>query len=750
MASFLSLRVVLVLLTYCVSGTLLTLVNKVVIKVFPFTCSLLVLQNAIAVILLLVGSRTIPEKLGPLPNIDCDQLRVWGPLTFLFAVMLYSSLEALKFISAVTLVVMRNLTTVVVAAGEHIALGVSFTRPAFLAMCGMLTSAAVYGAADMKFNPTGYAWLAVNIVSSSIYQVYVKSVATKDGTTPMGMSYLNNAISIPMLAAASSAIGENPLPWIALPHALSTWAMLLLSGFLGYLLSTSAFFLNQVISATSIMVANNTNKFAVIIFSELFIERSLGVWSTAGACMVIVFAYIYTRDRSSTSVSTWQGSFVLASLTFSWIILLLAMMGDSRLNPKDGLRVFSRSGTINPVFTPLLMPPPPVGYSNHTLDACVKATGSNLTKHCDSPCLISMILPEAINNMSIFDYYGVNGSIPEATLLAKIQIALAAEWGPSPPSVDLYLRTGCHGAAEAVHLFKSIEVFWPNFLGQIVVVLDAADRNASLSFVPSKSIHKYKIVFEHVPCMPARVFNQLSYLSADQHCDADVIVTIDSDCVFHSLVTPDLLFKNGKVMLAHSTLFQAGAWNDAAEYFTGPSTYKRHTMVTQPVSFHRSTFVAYREWFVKTKGKCHLDAVIEYLAIANQPTLRPLLFCWMCQLGTFIDVTQQTSDKYALVDLDNGTQIYQRLAVHTTYEKGGFTDVANASRAYQLQGLCRFLPDEWIKSCANESSTLPDSVTFTYASWPWPGLQHVLHAQRISYVSRMKALLLKANSVAQP
>ncbi len=57
--------------------------------------------------------------------------------------------------------------------------------------------------------------------------------------------------------------------------------MMVVTGILGYALSTSAFLLNELISATSIMVINNANKLGVILLSELCMERSLGPLSTA-------------------------------------------------------------------------------------------------------------------------------------------------------------------------------------------------------------------------------------------------------------------------------------------------------------------------------------------------------------------------------------------------------------------------------------------------------------------------------------
>jgi hypothetical protein len=100
-----------------------------------------------------------------------------------------------------------------------------------------------------------------------------------------------------------------------------------LSGLLGICLSLTGFVLNERISATSIMVANNVNKvsflfgepdqciatacpfhshaslspcskqFIVIIASEMFVQHTLDVQATLGATTVILFGIAYAHSR---------------------------------------------------------------------------------------------------------------------------------------------------------------------------------------------------------------------------------------------------------------------------------------------------------------------------------------------------------------------------------------------------------------------------------------------------------------------
>jgi hypothetical protein len=67
--------------------------------------------------------------------------------------------------------VLRNLTSLAVAALEYIFLQVSVNRVALVALFGMLGGAVLYGAHDVMVSSQGYLWLLFNIVATSAYQV---------------------------------------------------------------------------------------------------------------------------------------------------------------------------------------------------------------------------------------------------------------------------------------------------------------------------------------------------------------------------------------------------------------------------------------------------------------------------------------------------------------------------------------------------------------------------------------------------
>jgi GDP-mannose transporter len=765
-------------IVYSISGVLLTLVNKIAIRLFPYACLLIIVQNFMTVVLLIAGSALFKDTLGTLPCLTWALVRRWVPLSVLFVAMLVSSLLALKDVSPVTLVVLRNLTTLVVAIGEWRFLGARFSSQALATLLGMLFGAVIYGASDLSFHARGYAWVGFNILASSLYQIYVKMLAKDSALTPLGMSYINNMVSIPILALCSFGLREPTglVAAVAETGPLDVWTVLVvaITGLLGYALSTSAFLLNKLISATSIMVINNANKFGVILLSEMFMERALGPLSTAGTVLVLVYAYLYSRFirqslpqqheedkahqegeqggkqgdrplRSNPQSRFWSlkahfegsgpGQSVFMTVIISGLLMAYAIasssiigLGVAPYSVSTGIASFlvNRTGItqgLHPYegFLPRVTEPAkecPPGVKIHAPEptyfepdaefghcAAIKTKSAHF-QTCDEKC-------EEVDPIEIVYSYPRQTTKGESTINA-IDRVLRYAWGPRPPKIDLYLRTGCSGAQELHHLLPSITLFWPRFLGKVIIVLDYADQAFAKQFVPKDSQHAYEIHFEHTPCMAGRVFNQVSYLMADKHSDADYLVTIDSDCVFHSPVTPDLLFSHdGKLRLPRSTNFQEGTWFAMVDLFLGEGTSRFHTMVSQPVSFHRSTFKAYRDWYEAEKGICYVDSVN---ALVNS-SLDVFPFCWMCQLGTFLAVTGDTLPFYDMVDLDSADNPpYQRLAIHATYENNNLP-YGNASNQIVREGLCRAVSAHVLSECRHQDTSFVDRMTFHYAGW---------------------------------
>ena len=139
---------------------------------FPHPNLLLLGQNGVTLLLLMLGMKVAPSTFATPPPVNAQVAGRWLPLVCLFVCMLTSSLLALKYVTAVTLIVLRNLTSLVVAALEYFYLGAAVSAVALASLIGMLFGAVLYGYNDVYVSSSGYFWLFVNVVSTSAFQVH--------------------------------------------------------------------------------------------------------------------------------------------------------------------------------------------------------------------------------------------------------------------------------------------------------------------------------------------------------------------------------------------------------------------------------------------------------------------------------------------------------------------------------------------------------------------------------------------------
>ena len=174
--------------------------------------------------------------------------------------------------------------------------------------------------------------------------------------------------------------------------------------------------------------------------------------------------------------------------------------------------------------------------------------------------------------------------------------------------------------------------------------------------------------------------------------------------------------------------FQDFFWKEEVEYFTGPGTYLGHSMVSQPVTVHRSTLSAYRDWYAqRNEGRCLLDGIAAFVDM-NSDSIHLHQYCWMCQINTFIQLTEITGDMYELVDIESSTsRAYQRFSMHVTYETlSGEMIQAETKAEFKKsadeavrQGLCRTLGSRVLQSCLGVDTTYVKKNLFSYVGWFW-------------------------------
>lgn len=288
-------------------------------------------------------------------------------------------------------------------------------------------------------------------------------------------------------------------------------------------------------------------------------------------------------------------------------------------------------------------------------------------------------------------------------------------WGADPPSVDLYVRAGSMAAHELRWLWTSVRLYWPRFLGRVILVLDDLDRGAALApFLPE---HDVLVAYEPVPDTPGRVFNQVSYLHLDRYVDAEYVVTLDSDCVLFRPVTPDALFNDrGELVMHKSKVFQKVFWNRHQRFFTDIDDWSYgHAMTTQPIAFRTESFSKYRDYVTRLHGGCYERRVQQFL----EDGLWTTPFCWMCQLTVFLEHYDAPGYAFSSLGLGREDAIF-RYGAHVSYEHfrdGGAVSYEKSANEIAIQSLCLWFGPTIFDECREHADTMYlRKLTITYAS----------------------------------
>lgn len=168
--------IIFVLIIYCVSGTLLLLVNKILIYQFSCPNTLLAFQNTLIIMCLILSSHIFPQKVGSIPSLKMHIIKWWLPLVLCFVVVLISSLICLLYVSIYTVVLITNISTVLVATLEYIVISQQHDRFSVMVLISMIFGIIFFPKENFSSDVIGYLWLFGNILATSLYKVFLKKI----------------------------------------------------------------------------------------------------------------------------------------------------------------------------------------------------------------------------------------------------------------------------------------------------------------------------------------------------------------------------------------------------------------------------------------------------------------------------------------------------------------------------------------------------------------------------------------------
>ncbi|EFJ23529.1 hypothetical protein SELMODRAFT_103042 [Selaginella moellendorffii] len=278
---------------YCLSASLLSIINKWAVMRFPFPGSLTALQyatSALAVFLLGPGGAGL---------LDHDPLRAATLLRFIPAALcyymsLFTNSELLLHANVDTFIVFRSAVPLLVAVGDTLFLRQPWPLPrTWAALALILGGAAAYVATDSHFELHAYGWAMAYLASMAVDFVYIKHVVMTVGLGTWGLVLYNNFEALLLYpvellvtgegsAAVASFRGGAAVAGVAAVEwrSLGTWLPVVLSCAFGLSISFFGFACRKNISATSFTVLGVVNKLLTVVINLVVWDRHASLAGT--------------------------------------------------------------------------------------------------------------------------------------------------------------------------------------------------------------------------------------------------------------------------------------------------------------------------------------------------------------------------------------------------------------------------------------------------------------------------------------
>ncbi|KAL2555903.1 GDP-mannose transporter GONST3 [Forsythia ovata] len=299
---------------YCISASLLSIINKWAVMKFPYPGALTALQYLTSAAGVLIC--------GWLKLIEHDKLELltmWRflPAAIIFYVSLFTNSELLLHANVDTFIVFRSVVPIFVAIGETLYLHQPCpTLKTWMSLATIFAGSVLYVITDYQFTLTAYSWALAYLVSMSIDFVYIKHVVMTIGLNTWGLVLYNNLEALLLFPLELLIMGELK----KIEHEISdesdwyTFQVLLpvgLSCLFGLAISFFGFSCRRAISATGFTVLGIVNKLLTVVINLVIWDKHSTFVGTLGLLICMIGGIMYQQSTSNKSklvkeVKAWE------------------------------------------------------------------------------------------------------------------------------------------------------------------------------------------------------------------------------------------------------------------------------------------------------------------------------------------------------------------------------------------------------------------------------------------------------------
>jgi hypothetical protein len=284
---------------FCFASVSMMLGNKQAVTALPLPCTLVVIQ-ALGTLLLL----QMPYCRSQMQPFTLATARQWLPIACLFTLMLFTSLKSFVYAGVATVLIFRNIGAILTTIVEYFVRGVVVNAKIVLAELLIVLGAVMYGWGAVDFTWVGLFWILLNVAGQVAYGVTVKRMMDVyphfKEMSKFTMSQYNNTLALPLVSLVLVIQGEHTDIGAKLAEVSGPeWGIIALTCFFGFLISTSGFGLQKLVSATTFLIINNLTKFLNIFLGiMLSMDRLVGWLDISGTLIALAAGCWYSYEQA--------------------------------------------------------------------------------------------------------------------------------------------------------------------------------------------------------------------------------------------------------------------------------------------------------------------------------------------------------------------------------------------------------------------------------------------------------------------
>ncbi|KAB2631999.1 GDP-mannose transporter GONST3-like [Pyrus ussuriensis x Pyrus communis] len=287
---------------YCLSASLLSIINKWAVVKFPYPGALTALQYFTSAMGVLVCG-----WLKLLEHDSLDLLTMWRflPAAVIFYLSLFTNSELLLHANVDTFIVFRSVVPIFVAIGETLFLHQPWPSiRTWASLATIFGGSVIYVLTDYQFTVTAYSWALAYLVSMSIDFVYIKHVVMTIGLNTWGLVLYNNLEALLLFPLELLVMGElkkikheitDESDWYSFDVLLPVG----LSCLFGLSISFFGFSCRRAISATGFTVLGIVNKLLTVVINLIIWDKHSTIVGTVGLLICMLGGVMYQQSTSN-------------------------------------------------------------------------------------------------------------------------------------------------------------------------------------------------------------------------------------------------------------------------------------------------------------------------------------------------------------------------------------------------------------------------------------------------------------------